>query len=699
MRRQARGRSLDLALSLSTKCGLAGVIFLFLSLFVLDGIFPPPLERAAAGSPVVLDREGQWLRGFTTAEGRWRLAARLDDVDPEFLRRVVGVEDARFRMHPGVDPIALARATIAFVRSGRVTQGGSTITMQLARLIEPRERTIGAKLIEILRALQIERRLSKDAILEAYLTLAPYGGNLEGVRAASRAYFRRDPTALSDAEMALLVALPQAPEARRPDRAPHMAKRARDAILDRFAATGMIDIARAEEGKGEAMPDRAPFPVAAAQFSQTSVAQARDSGAVLRTTIDRPLQQSLEALVARHLADESDDVSAAILVVEIAGRKVRASVGGGMGRAGAFLDLTRAVRSPGSTLKPFVYALAMDDGFAAPSTLVEDMPRRFGGYLPENFDKRFRGEVRIAEALQHSLNLPAVAALERVGAARFEATLQAAGARVILPRQPDIEPGLALALGGVGMTLADLTMLYAGLGDGGMARPLTWRGEPQFGGYRFTRPETAQKILGVLAATPSPAGRAPNALAAGAPQIAFKTGTSYGFRDAWAMGVGEGFAVGVWLGRPDGAPRPGVMGRTQALPLLFDVFDRLSPAGQTLMEPWARERAPPGQAQLETAASADAPRILFPPDGAQVLAADLTAGDASDATVARGFSLSSQGGRSPVTWYVEGAAIAREESSGRAIWRPRAPGFYEVAVVDADGRRAVSRVRVIASAP
>lgn len=687
MARIVRGRRIDLHLSTSTRRLFVGLIAAFLAVLALDLAFAPPLERARAASPVVLDREGQWLRAFTTAEGRWRLAARLGDVDPAFVNRVIGVEDARFRLHPGVDPIALARAAVAFARSGRVTQGGSTITMQLARLIEPKERTPLSKLIEILRALQIERRLTKDQILEAYLTMAPYGGNLEGVRAASRAYFRRDPTALSEAEMALLVALPQAPEARRPDRRPEAARKARDAILDQFVRAGLTSPQASLEGKEEALPSRAPFPAVAPQFAQ-SLISASPTATVVRTSIDRPLQQSLEKLLAQRLQSESDKVSGAVLVVEVAGRQVRASVGGaGDDRAGSFLDLTRAVRSPGSTLKPLIYALAMDDGFAAPSTLVDDMPRRFGGYLPENFDKRFRGEVRLAEALQHSLNLPAVAALERIGAHRFQAAMAASGARVILPQMGDVEPGLALALGGVGMTLEDLVLLYAGLGDGGMMRPLQTRPALQLGGFRFTRPDTAAKVLGIMAATPSPAGRAPSVLAAQAPMVAFKTGTSYGFRDAWAIGVGAGFAVGVWVGRPDGTPRPGAMGRSDALPILFDVFDRLQPAGATVMEPWARERAPPGQARMDTAASEGAPRILFPPDGAEVLR---PADGAND----RGFALAAQGGAEPLRWFVDGAPVSVEDTSGRPVWRPRAGGFFTVTVVDVEGRSASARVRV-----
>ncbi|MGH6949336.1 MAG: transglycosylase domain-containing protein, partial [Vitreimonas sp.] len=262
-RRGGRGPRVGLPLTPSGKRWAKALLVFMLTLFVLDQAFPPPLARVRDVSPVVLDRNGEWLMAFTTRTGTWRLEARLDEIDPEFQRRLIAIEDARFWWHPGVDPIALTRASASYARSGRVTQGGSTITMQLARLLEPRSRTVGSKLIEIVRALQIERRWSKRRILAAYLTMAPYGGNLEGVRAASRAYFQRDPQWLDDAEMALLIALPQAPEARRPDRHPQVARAARDRVLDMFVAADLISRARAAEGRQSAIPARAPFPFSA----------------------------------------------------------------------------------------------------------------------------------------------------------------------------------------------------------------------------------------------------------------------------------------------------------------------------------------------------------------------------------------------------------------------------------------------------
>jgi penicillin-binding protein 1C len=368
---------------------------------------------------------------------------------------------------------------------------------------------------------------------------------------------------------------------------------------------------------------------------------------------------------------------------------VRARVGGaGHERAGGYIDMTRAIRSPGSALKPFLYAIAFDEGIAAPETLVRDAPRRFGGYLPENFDRRFHGDVSLEDALRHSLNLPAVATLERIGAGRFEAALTRAGADIRMPHRADAEPGLALALGGVGITLEDLAQLYAALGDGGRARPLVDEAAAPFAfSRRFVRAETAERVLDILANSPHPAGRIPAQLALNAPRVAFKTGTSYGFRDAWALGVSNGYAIGVWAGRPDGAPRPGATGREAALPILFEAFDLLgAPAEPEHMRQREQERPAPALVRFDPG-EREGLSILFPPANAEVLVLDYGAD-------ARGLSLSARGGRQPLTWYAEGVRVAMEPTSGRAIWRPSAPGFYNVTVVDADGQSANVRVRI-----
>ena len=667
----------------------AGVI----ALAALDLAFPPPIAQPV--SAVVLDRDGRTLRAFPLEDGRWRLAADLDRLEPKFLAALLAMEDQRFLTHHGVDVSATARAAIDSARAGRIVSGASTITMQTARLLEPRPRTLGSKLVEMVRAAQIERRLSKREILELYLTLAPYGGNLEGVRAASWAYFGREPEWLTPGEIALLIALPQSPEARRPDRRPDRAIAARNRVLDRLARADQITPSRAEEAKDAPAPARGAFPALAWHASDEVRRQAARSprrAGDLRSTLDRGLQTQLEELARAAAVAAGADVQVSMLVVEIDRRAVRASVGSaGRDRAGGWLDLTDRARSPGSTLKPLIYGLAFDDGRATPATRIADLPRRFASYQPENFDRSFRGDVTITEALQHSLNVPAVQALDAVGADRFAAALRFAGAEPRWAHQADASPGLALALGGVGLTAREIALLYAALGDEGRASPLTWLDEaPAEGsGYPLLSPQASADILDILRGAPSPAGRAPAVLTQGAPEIAFKTGTSYGYRDAWAAGVAEGYAAVVWVGRADGAPRPGVTGREGALPLLFDVFDRVALS--------ARGGAAPGRSRIGPAAPAprpladferagDAPVILFPPENAALWAEDFGAD-------ARGFVLAGRGeGR--LEWYVDGAPAGRD-AAGAPIWRPAAPGFYAVAAIDGAGRSTQVQVRVI----
>jgi len=671
---------------------VAGVL---LVLALLDLAFPPPIHRAREVSTVITDREGRFLRAMPVEDGRWRLAVDLDAVDPELVRRVVAYEDRRFWWHPGVDPMALARAGWGWLSSGRAGSGASTITMQTARLLEPRPRTLGSKAIEMVRAIQLEWRLPKRQILELYLTMAPYGGNLEGVRSATRAFFGKEPVALTDAEMALLVALPQAPEARRPDLRPRAASAARAQVLARQARAGLLTPDAALEATADPLPRRLAFPVLAPHL--THRLGAGGSGrALIRSTLDAPLQARLEAIAARAVEGSDTGVSVAMLVVAIEGREVRAAVGSaGRSRPGGWIDMTRAIRSPGSTLKPFVYALAFDDGVARPDTRVRDMPRRFGTYAPENFDRGWHGEVRLREALVASLNLPAVATLDRVGPARFESALRAAGIALVLPDRATQDPGLALALGGVGMRLEDLAMLYAALGDDGMVRPLvtqTGPGAPAPSGprHRLFGAEAARSVRDILATTPEPFGRLPSVLTRAAPAVAYKTGTSYGFRDAWAVGLTGGHVIAVWVGRPDGSPRPGATGRTAAAPILFQVADRVSAleargGRDTLVAEAAPQMLAPALARLDPAR--EGPSIQFPVDGSRLALPALGAS-------APGVVLEARGGAGALTWYVDGLALAAQPTSRRTVWRPLAPGFYEIAAIDQAGQRSVARVRV-----
>lgn len=665
-----------------------------LPLQALDLMFPPPLARAKEVSAAVMDRRGAMLRVFPVDDGKWRLQADLDAIDPDFIDALLAYEDQRFRSHGGVDPLALGRAAMSFASAGRIVSGGSTITMQTARLLEPKRRTLMAKAIESVRAWQIERRFSKDEILELYLTLAPYGGNLEGVRAASWAYFGREPDNLSPAQIALLIALPQSPEARRPDLRPEAAIVARKRVLDRLAAEGVFAADLAAESATYPAPRRSDFPALAWHASEEAVRRSEGGGDIV-TTLDLALQRDLERLAAAAAGPARDGVQLAILVVDLDQRQVRAAVGSAT-RAGlgGWIDLTNRPRSPGSTLKPFIYGLAFDDGVASSRTRIADAPRRFAAYRPDNFDRTFRGDVTVAEALQHSLNVPAVSALEAVGARRFAAQLAFAGADLSLPLDADDDAGLAIALGGAGLSVRELAVLYAALGDDGRALPLAWlKAETDAARKAPAAPTqimseaSAREIVRILANGPTPDGRMPARLTQNAPVIAFKTGTSYGYRDAWAAGVGGGHAVIVWMGRPDGAPRPGVTGREAALPVLFDAFDaigRSTPARDS--GPGRRDTEPVDRTPPQPLARFERedlpPHILFPPHKSEVWA-DEEHGS---------FVLAAEGhGR--LAWYVDGEPLARNPS-GDPVWRPSQPGFYDLTVVDAQGRTAKAQVRI-----
>ena len=667
---------------------LIGLLSAQVAAFALDALLPPDMTRAERSSPVTLDRRGAWLRALPVEDGRWRIRADLDRTDATFTKRLIKIEDGRFWLHPGVDPLAVVRAAGSAVASGRVSSGASTLTMQTARLLEPRPRTLAAKAIEMVRAVQLEARLSKREILALYLTLAPYGGNLEGVRAASLSYFGHEPETLTAGEQALLIALPQSPEARRPDRRPEAARAARQQVLDKMVRMGALTEVDAAEAQEEPLPGRAPFPALAWHVAGELARAAPDHQASVVSTIDAGLQTRLEPLAAQVARAQGPEATAAILVVEIEGRAVRAAVGsGGLQRPGGWIDMTRAVRSPGSALKPFIYGFAFDDGIAAPDTQIEDAARRFGDYQPANFDRVFRGKVTAREALTNSLNVPAVELLDKVGPGAFEARFDAVGVNLVRPKAQTRSAGLALALGGVGITMRDLAVLYAALGDGGVAKPLAWTEDQaehrrRQGGRRLMRAEAATQVLDILRETPPPAGSTPAALTKGRPVMAFKTGTSYGFRDAVAAGVVGPYVIVVWTGRADGGARGGLTGRDAALPLLFDTADLID-APPSAPRPIAPRAAPEALAKLEQ--RNEGPRLIFPPNGSSVQV------EAFGPT-SRGLALAAGGEN--LSWYVAGEPLAPDPVSGRVIWRPKGPGFYRITVVDGEGRKATARVRI-----
>ncbi len=657
------------------------------NLISLNGVFPPDLSRIHGHSSLVLDRQNQLLRAFPTTNDTWRLPTAARDVDPLYLAMLKASEDQRFDQHLGLDPLAVLRAIGQALRHGEIISGASTLSMQAARLLEPKPRTLSAKLDQAARAVQLSLLLGRGGVLDIYLSLAPFGGTLEGATAASLAWFGHPPDKLTPAEAALLVALPQSPERLRPDRHPEAAQAARNRILQRMAARGLIapDVAASAQSEDVPRFQRA-LPRHAPHLAEGLVAAA--SGQILRTHIDGKLQRSLEALGQSWRSKLEPGSDLAVVILD--GNRLIAHLGSA-DWSNRQLDLSRAVRSPGSTLKPLIYALAFDDLALHPATLMDDMPQRFGDWQPRNFDHEFHGTLTAREALQRSLNIPAVQALERVGPARFAALLQRSGARLEFPNSDD--PGLPLALGGVGIRLLDLAMLYAALGQSGLAKPLDiLRSTPTDArpAQRLVDSTAAQVVLDILEQSPMPEGVASIRGVQRPRRIAFKTGTSYGYRDAWTVGVSAQYTVAVWVGRADGGASPGSLGRLTAAPLMFKAFDLLPPdraqraAPETPDHPLLQGRAPPALARMGggDAQQASTPRlrILFPPDGASV------------ESLSEGVALHASGGLAPLRWIANGVPLPENAT----FWQPEGAGFAQLVVLDSSGHRAEARIRVLA---
>jgi penicillin-binding protein 1C len=681
----------------------AAVLISISATIALDRVFPPDLARLADRSTLVIDADGGLLAPFTTGDGKWRLPVTAGEVDARYLRMLVAYEDKRFERHPGVDPLALARALVQWARAGRIVSGASTLTMQTVRLLEPRPRTIGAKMIEMARALQLEWHYDKETILGIYLTLAPFGGNLEGVRASSLFYFGKEPDRLTDAEAALLVALPQSPEMLRPDRNAVAARAARDRVIARMEAANVLSDGVADEAAAQAVPTQRQPAARVAPHLVERLHRADSGRAVIRTFIDGGLQTQLETLARRYQLKLEEGATIALLLVENEGRKVRSYIGSGdyfdQGRLGQN-DMVQAIRSPGSTLKPFVYGLAFDDLIIHPETIVVDRPMRFGDYAPENFDKHYRGELTAREALQLSLNLPVVALLNRMGPMRLVGTLESAGTPLRLP-DAITAPGLPIVLGGAGISLEDLVTLYAGLAEGGTVRPLRYTEAAPIGDpVAIMQPVAAWYLTRILIDTPPPPGMLASRNRKAGRAIAYKTGTSYGFRDAWAIGYGETYTVGVWVGRPDGTFSPGRMGRDAAAPVLFEVFDMLRPSQHVRSASFATtppagaiqasnadlplplRRFDPGPSALDAALAADGgPQIAFPADGAVV---DLTPGDG----IIEPLLLRADGGRMPLLWLVNGNPVTSSPFKRQAQVVPDGAGAMRLTVIDQTGASA-----------
>jgi penicillin-binding protein 1C len=672
-----------------------------LTLALADHLFPPDMARYEQVSPEVVARDGTLLRPFLSKDGYWRLKTTVRDVNPRYLALLKAYEDKRFESHHGIDALAIGRAVLQYLSAGRVISGGSTLSMQAARLLEPpKHRSLGTKLVQMLRALQLEERYSKDQILSMYLTLAPFGSNVEGIRAASLTYFGKEPDALALSEAALLVGLPQSPARLRPDRHGLAAIAGRNKVLARMIAEHVVTPSDAAVAQHEGVPS---FRLAMPRYAPHLAERLRREHGTPRliTTIDFGVQSAVERMAAQEQSYFENGASLAIVVVENRSRKVLAYLGGtNYWGASGQIDLANQPRSPGSSLKPFIYGLAFDDFILHPSTMMEDQAVTFGDYAPRDFSGAFQGAVTARDALRMSLNVPAVMVLDRIGPLRFTLALSNAGAHLAFPAH-DATPTLPVALGGLGISLADITMLYAGIANGGTAKPLRYLQAQQTGAaHRLFGPIAAYYLRDILSGVALPDGWAMGQGVARR-SIAFKTGTSYGYRDAWSIGFSNDYTIGVWVGRADGAPRADSVGREAAAPILLKTFELLPkdrtpdpppPTGALLVQStqalpealrvFTREAAPPHPALT----SVPPPTIQFPPNGATL---PLAKADAKHG----GIQLAANGGRAPLTWLVNGQMIGNADRFTPADYIPSGEGFARITVVDAQGRSDSSQVR------
>ncbi|MEX0344407.1 MAG: penicillin-binding protein 1C [Rhizobiaceae bacterium] len=660
----------------------------------LDQRYPPPLQFAGERSVEFHDRDGRLLRAYATSDGRWRLHIDLDDVDPQFIDMLIAYEDKRFWDHRGIDPWAMLRAASQMIANHRIVSGGSTLTMQLARLIEPREgRSIVAKLRQMARAIQIERRLTKAEILQAYLSLAPYGGNLEGVRAASLSWFGKEPKKLRLSEAALLVALPQLPELRRPDRHPGNAKRARDRVLTRMADAEVIARSEIERATRFAVPrTKLAMPAYAPHLADLARSKMPDAPE-LASTLDRDIQARLEHVARTRARKLGPTVSVAIMVADARTGHILAEVGSSDyfdDRRFGWIGMSRAIRSPGSALKPFIYGLAMQEGFAAPETIISDRPASFHGYRPRNFDKTYQGDVPVRLALQMSLNVPALHLLDAVGPARLANLFDRAGTPPQLPRGE--APGLAIGLGGAGFSLKDLVQGYTAFPNLGLVSQLGNGVDREPGGRpskRILEPAAAWHVSDILSGVNRPSGSATR-------KIAYKTGTSYGYRDAWSIGFDGRYVIGVWAGSADNRSIPGLTGISAAAPILFEAFAKsglapvplpAAPAGALRLTaselPAGLQRFSSGGDGLVPVGLDEAPpRFVYPPDGARISLTDSGRADIAPLV------MKLQGGKAPFRWLANGELLDERSRRRQGSWVPDGRGHSNLTVIDAEGRAA-----------
>jgi penicillin-binding protein 1C len=552
------------------------IVFTILLLFVvLDFLFPLPKQKEF--SKEIHAKDGTLLTAYLTSDDKWRLRTELEEVSPDLIKAVIEKEDSWFYWHFGINPVSIVRALYKNIFSGEIESGASTITMQVARMIEPKKRTYFNKIIEMFRATQLEIKYSKREILELYLSLLPFGGNIEGVKSASYIYFNRPPDKLSLAQSITLAVIPNDPNTLRLDRSNQEIIAKRNRRIEKFKQAGIFSSVDLNDALGEPIENnRYAIPVLAPHFSY--FVKDYFSGDILNTTLDLSIQQTVENILLRNIRKVfyKGITNGAVLVIDNKNSSVVAYCGSAdfydEGSFGQVNGVT-AIRSPGSTLKAALYAYAFDEGNLTPQMKISDIPTDFHGYQPENYDLKFYGNVSAEFALVNSLNIPAVRLLEKIGLNNFINFLGGSGFNQIQKQKSKL--GLSLILGGCGTTLQELTRLFSSFARKGKLYPLNFIStENEDEGKQIFFEASSYLVAGILSGI-NRSDIVNFSNYSKLPKFAWKTGTSYGKRDAWAIGFNPNYTIGVWMGNFNGVGSPNLSGGEVAVPLLFDLFNAI----------------------------------------------------------------------------------------------------------------------------
>lgn len=551
------------------------VMVALLAFVLIDIQFP--FRPQPKWSVMVNDRNGKLLNAYLSRDDKWRFPCRPEETDTLLITTILKKEDRWFYYHPGINPLAIVRALWSNISSGKRVSGASTITMQVVRLLEPRKRTIISKIAECFRALQLEAHYSKEEILSLYLSLMPYGGNVEGVKTASWLYYGKPPTLLSPAEAVTLAVIPNKPSSMRPGREQKALIRFRNHWLTTMQQEGIISAEQLEDALAEPLQmDRKALPSLAPHLARRIKNESPKM--ILHTSLDAVMQEKVNQLCSNHIQrlKNTGIHNACAMVIDNKSGEVLAYAGSAdfndrqhYGQ----VDGIKAIRSPGSTLKPFVYGMAIDAGLITPKTILEDVPVNYAGYSPENFDRCFHGAVSAEDALSASLNIPAVSLLEKTDPEAFRQKLILGGC-ASLKKQKEI--GLSAILGGCGISLEELCTLYSALANEGKTKKLRYKtGNADSSGYALLSSSAAFLLSAMLSKASRQDLPALFENNMHIPKIAWKTGTSYGRRDAWSIGYNRRYTIGVWVGNFDGTGTPELTGADCATPLLFALFNSI----------------------------------------------------------------------------------------------------------------------------